>query len=164
MNLFRHELHPPSIRRNGDIGYLGVKNGPALHQLMELSLRVGAVQQGPVPPMPGTLELLIDRGRKVHNHTALREHPAVVLFDHGAAPGRQHDRVQARQAFDGLLFADPEAGLALLLENERDIHAGPGLDVGVAVVKGKAQHAREMAPHGGLTRAHGADEKDVSLG
>jgi len=30
-------------------------------------------------------------------------------------------------------------------------------------VKGEAQHAREMPPHGSLSRTHGADEEDVSL-
>src|SRR5258708_38799332 len=92
MIFFRPELYPPAIGGNGEIGYLGVENGPALHQLMELLLRVGVVQQGPMPPMPRTLELLIDRGREVHHHAALGEHAAVVLLDHGAAPGRQPDR------------------------------------------------------------------------
>jgi hypothetical protein len=30
-------------------------------------------------------------------------------------------------------------------------------------MKGVAQHAREMAPHGGLSRTHGTDEEYVSF-
>ena len=70
-------------------------------------------------------------------------------------------RLQSRQTFDGFLFTDPKARFALLLENERDIHAGPGLDVRIAVVKGEAQQARQVPSHGGLARTHGTDEEDV---
>src|SRR5271163_1598361 len=111
--------------------------------------------------MPGALELLIDRGREIHHHAALGEHTPVVRVDHRAAARRQHDRLQARQSRDGFLFANPEAGLALLVEYEGDIHSGFGLDIRIAVVKGKAQQACEMPAHGGLARAHGTDEKYV---
>src|ERR1700674_667400 len=131
---------------------------------MESSLRVrGVVQQGPMPRMTCALELLIDRGREVHHRSALGERAAVVLLDYRAAPGGEHDRLQARQAFDGFPFADPETGLALFLENECDIDAGPRLDIRVTVVESEVQHAREMPPHGGLARSHGADEKDIAL-
>src|ERR1700722_10970891 len=130
---------------------------------MEPSFGVGIVQQGPMPPMARALELLIDRGREIHHDAAPGEQPAIVLLDHCAAPGREHDGLQARQALYGFLLPAPEARLSLLLEYERDIHAGSCLDVGIAVVKGESQHAREMAAHGGLSGAHGADEEDVAL-
>src|SRR6202795_3900448 len=131
---------------------------------MEFSLWVrGVVQQRPMPRMTRALELLIDRGREVHHRTALGERTAVVLLDYRAAPGGEHDRLQARQGIDGFPFSDPKARPRFFSENECDIDAGPRLDIRVAVVKSEVKHAREMPPHGGLARSHGADEKDIAL-
>ena len=89
--IFRDELHTPAVRANREIGYFGVQHRPALHEFVKPFLRVRVVQQGPVPPMPGALELLIDGGREIHHDTALRERAAIVRLDHRAAAGGQHD-------------------------------------------------------------------------
>ena len=57
-----------------------------------------------------------------------------------------------------------KSGLAFLLENERDVDAGFGLDVRVAVMEGETQQTREMPPDGRLARTHRSDQKDVALG
>src|SRR5580698_10593646 len=164
VNLFRHELHAPAVGGNCQISNFRVQHRPPLHEFVKPFFRIRVVQQRPVPAMPGALELLIDGGREIHHHAPLREHTAIVLLDHRAAAGGKHDGRQARETFYGFLLTRPEPGLALLLEDERDIHARLCLDVRVAIVKGESQHARQMPPHGGLAGAHGPDEEDVALG
>ena len=60
VNLFGHELHAPAVRGNREIGYFGVQEGPALHQLLKLSLGICVVQQGPMARMARALQLLVD--------------------------------------------------------------------------------------------------------
>ena len=95
--------------------------------------------------MARALELLADGGLEIDHGAALGEHAPVIGLDDRAAAGGDHDASQAREPLDGLLFAQPEARLALFLENEGDVDAGAGLDIGVAVVEGESQQAREMA-------------------
>ena len=63
VNLLGDQLHPAAIRRNGQIGGLGIENCPAAHQFLELLLGIRVIQQRPVPRMPGALQLLVDGGR-----------------------------------------------------------------------------------------------------
>jgi hypothetical protein len=60
MDFLRHQLHPPSVRRHGEIGYFGIENRPPLHRLLKLLLRIGVIQQGPVRAWR-VRSLLIDR-------------------------------------------------------------------------------------------------------
>ena len=135
-----------------------------MHQLDQLLLRVRVIEQGPVAPVARPLELLADRGLEVDHGAAFGEHAPIVDVDHRAAARGDHHAVKTREALDRLLFAQPEPRLALFLEDEGDVDARSGLDVRVAVVEGESQQAREMAAHGGLAGAHGADQEDVGLG
>ena len=81
----------------------------------------------------------------------------------GSFAARADAPVRLPLPVEGFLLADPEAGFSFFLENECDIDAGSGLDIRVAVVESKAQHACQMAPHGGLARTHRADQKHVAL-
>src|SRR4029077_20049933 len=74
-----------------------------------------------------------------------------------------HDALECRECLDRFALALAKARLAFLLEDEWDVDPGPPLDFAVAVVEGQMQRACEMAPDGGLARAHGADEKHAAL-
>src|SRR2546429_1797669 len=98
----------------------------------------------------------------------IRRPPRSTLFPYttlfrSAAPGGEHDARERRERVDGLALALPESGLALLLEDEGDVDPSAALDLGVAVVEGKAQRAGQVAPDGSLARAHGADEEYAGL-
>jgi hypothetical protein len=86
---------------------------------------------------------------------------AVVGVQHGAAAGRQHQPVPGGELGDDLLLALAEAGLAFLLEDEGDVHAGALLDLVVGVGERHAAQLGQPPAHGGLARAHGADQEDV---
>src|SRR5580692_2442227 len=150
MNLLGHGLDAAPVGRHRDVGDFGVELRTVAHQLGELLLRIGVIEQRPVAPMARPLELLADRGFEIDHGAALREHAAILHRDHGAPAGGDDYPRKAREALDGLPFALPEARLALLLEYEGDIDPRPRLDVGIAIVKAEAQEPRQMAPHGGL--------------
>jgi len=139
MNLVGYRLDASPVCRNRDIGDFRVQLCPVTHQLDQLLLRVGVIEQRPVAPVPRALELLADRGLEIDHGAAFGEHAPIVDVDHRAAARGDHHARKTREALDGLPFTQPEACLALFFEDESDVNARAGLDVGVAVVEGESQ-------------------------
>ncbi len=135
-----------------------------LHQPGERALRIDIVEQRTMARMTGAGDLLVQGGLQIHHRAAFGQQAPVLRIEHRAAAGREHDPVEQRQPLDRLLFAGTESGLAFLFEDERDVDAGPVLDVGIAVMERKVQQPRELAPDGALSRAHRTDQIDVLLG
>src|SRR5690606_40719768 len=106
----------------------------------------------------------LDNIAQIDHEPAAPQVLAVVFIQDGATAGGQHDVVEFAQVTDGVALAHPEAGLALDIENPRDVGAGALLDDLVGVVKGQAQFVSEQATDSGLACSHGTDEKDVVAG
>ena len=90
--------------------------------------------------------------------------PQVITIrrvDNSATTGCEHDTFPSRQVVDDFRFAFSEASLAFLLENERDIDAGPRLDLLVAIDEVQVQEPCELPPDGRFAGAHGAHQEDV---
>ena len=100
---------------------------------------------------------------QVDHETALVQRLAILRQQDGAAAGREHDRALARHVFDDLAFALAKAVLALAREDVRDVDAGARFDFRIAVAKWRAQQARQVLAHGGLARAHGADQEYIGI-
>ena len=164
IDLFGHQLHPPAVGRNRQVGDFRIERRPLVHQLPELQLGVRIVQQRPMTPMARALHLLGDGGLEVDDGTPIGQQAPILGEDDRAAAGRDYDAVERGQPLDRLPLPLPEPGLAFLFENEGDIDSGPRLDVRIAIVEGESQQARQMAPDGLLSGAHGADEENVGLG
>src|SRR5256714_15386649 len=103
--------------------------------------------------MAHPLRLLRHRGLQVHHAAALGEAAAVLRQQYRAAPGSEHDARQQRERLDRLALALAEAGLAFLLEDERDVDPGAPPDLRIAAVEGQSESASQVAPHGRLGRA-----------
>src|SRR5690606_23381773 len=109
-------------------------------------------------------QLIVDRGLQVDDRAGAREAPAGGRIEHRAPAGRDDDASVGRQLGEALALALAEAGLAFLLEDERDVDPGAPLDLRVAVVEAASEGLRELAADGGLAGAHRPDQVEVVAG
>src|SRR6185369_10762438 len=87
--------------------------------------------------------------------------PAAVRVQHRAAPRSEHDAFHRGELGDRLLLAGAKPGLALDLENERDLHPAALLDLVVRIEEAQLEAPGEEAADGGLAGPHQADQEDV---
>ena len=123
---------------------------------------VTAFKQRSLTPFLGARQLLIDGSVEIHNVPAPAEVTAVLRVDYRTSARRQHHVVHLREVIDGgrLAFAKPL--FTLFFEDKGNIDPGPGLHLIVAIDERQVQGSREVPAHGGLTRPHGANKKDIS--
>ncbi len=133
------------------------------HSSSSRLVRSGPCQHRTAPTTADALQLLRDRCMEVDNHSrALQQLP--VLWQQDAAATRGHHQWFAlAELGKGFTLTLPEAALALLLEDVRNIDAGVAFDFGIAVCERRADQSCEHPAHGGLAGAHRTDEVDVSL-
>jgi hypothetical protein len=99
---------------------------------------------------------------QVQHRAALLEAAPAAFARHRAAAGGQHDVAELGELVDQRFLAVAERLLALDLEDGRDRHAEPLLQLDVRVVEGKLQPARDLAAERGLAGAHEADEEEIA--
>ncbi len=159
--LLDHRADAASVRVHDQVGGILVEGCALLHEALERCTRVVTVQQGPRSVAPRALELLPHGSTKIHDAAAAAQPVARVSVE-DRAPARGHDHaLAAGQQVEHLALPDPEAGLALALEDVGNVHARARLDLGVAVHELEAEPLGELPAHGALARAHGPDQEDV---
>ena len=78
---------------------------------------------------------------------------------HGTAAGREHDVGHLREVLNDRLFAIAKSGLAFDLEDRRDRHAEPSLELVIGVDKSLRKSPCELAPERRFAGPHEADQK-----
>src|SRR5690606_33798271 len=150
-----------AVGLDDEIGDLAVERLAHGHELREHLLARPVLEQGTLASAIGALELLPDAGVQVDDEAARAEAAAAVGVEDGAAAGREDDALPLGELVDHCRLAAAEAGLALFLEDERDVDARAPLDLLVAVDEVEVEQLRELPPHRGLARAHRSYEEQV---
>src|SRR5438105_5297119 len=124
--------------------------------------RIGGGEQRPVAVLPHPLVEVLRPRAKVDHRAPVGEAPPVVLGEHRAAAGGEHDALERGELRQGLGFAHPEARLALDVEDGGHCYAAAVLDLVVRIDEAQLQPPCEQPPDGGLASAHHADEEQVA--
>jgi hypothetical protein len=88
---------------------------------------------------------------------------AIFRAQYRAAARREDDTVALRQFIDDARLALPESFLALKFPDDRNPRAGARLDLVVGIDERSLQTARNRTAHGGFSRPHESDKKDVRV-
>ena len=152
-------LMRPVARFDRDVGE-PIGRAALVEQPAQGRLGIGGLQQRAVRAFANSsqqhLEFRLQPDRDARGGDAL----AGDGVHEGAAAGREHLLALVEQASDHLAFAVAEIGLAEALEDLRDGHARPGLDLGVGIDERQAQPLGEPASDRRLPSPHHADEDD----
>ena len=103
------------------------------------------LHQRPVVAPLGPPQQHVEIGLEPDRDALVAHQRAGALVHHGAAAGRQHLRPAAEQTRDHPRLAGAEIGLAVLVEDFRDGHAGRGLDLGIGVDERNAEAGGQAA-------------------
>jgi hypothetical protein len=166
--MLEYEVHgaadAAAIGVHGDVGDLAIQGFARGQQFLHARARIIGPQQRPVLGFAGTRQDPVDRGLEVDDRAMAIEIVPVVGVEHRPAAGRKHDAVPSRQFPDDSPFAAPEAGLALDIEDPRDIGPAALLDDMVAVDEFQTECAREVTPDRRLADTHRTDQEDIGPG
>ena len=95
----------------------------------------------------------LERRVQVNHRAAAAQTTSIVLDQHGAATGREHNIPVTRQFFDYCRFALAKPDFAFNLENERYRRPGARFDLMVRIEEGFVQERGERTANGGFARA-----------
>ena len=118
------------------------------------------MQQRAVAVLARALDLLLGDARRYTTMPRSRSTWRFSAQQDRAAAGGEHDRRFARDVLEHLALARAKAA-SPSLERCTRCRRRCALDLGVAVVEGRAQQACELLADGGLAGAHQSDQEDV---
>ena len=105
---------------------------------------------------------MVNGGVEVHDVSTPAKVATILSIEYRATARREHNIIHFRQITDcgRLTLAKPL--LTLFLEDEGNIDAGARFHLIVTIDEGQVQGPCEMPAHGGLSRPHRSDKKDIS--
>ena len=132
------------------------------HELGELATGVRCLQQRAVAVVARAVPEFVDARSQVDHGATGVERCTVRRIEHGAAAGCEDHTAQSREFVDHCRLAGTESGLALDIEDDRNLDARACLDLVVGVEEGEAETLREQLADRRLAGAHETHEEDVA--
>lgn len=163
-NLSGHRRHPAAIGLDHQVGDRPVLRVTDVHQAGQHVPPVTGVQQRAFASTTGPAKLLFYGSIQVNHAPPLLQTPARVRILRGTATGGQDYAWELGQLIEDTPLTPAEAGLALALEDERDIDPAALLDDIVAVDEVDAQVPGKPAAYRRLAGAHGANQENAAYG
>ena len=161
-HIVHHDVVRPVTRDHRDVG-ASVDRIALFHQRPQRAFGIGGLQQGTMRAAAHAAPQHIEIGLEPDRQGRPADRRTRLLVDEGAAAGGDDARTLAEQARHDPALAGAEIGLAVLLEDLRDGHAGRPFDLRVGIDELEAETAREASPRRGLAAAHKTDEHDGAL-
>ena len=131
-------------------------------QALQGGAPVALLQQRAAPVARGAVVQVFHRAVQVDDGAALAQCAPVLLAQHHAAAGGEHDAVTLGEFVDHRDLAVTEAGLALYVEDPGDLCARTILDDVIRIEEGATERVSEVPADRGLAGTHEADKEDAA--
>jgi hypothetical protein len=122
---------------------------------------VAALQQRPLTIPPGSGNELLNRAVQINYQTARSQMSPVIFTQNRPATGGKDNTFPPSQLIDNRRFALTKTGLALNVENPRDLRACSTLYFMIRVKERPAQCIRQLTTDGTFSHRHKAYQKYV---